>query len=333
MPTFAEKPKTTRGGTAAASMISRAATNGASRTAAGPAMNAISPPGPTAAAQRVQRQLRGDAGSSIQGPGTIGAALSNHDFGKIAVSSTRENQQVRRQAIEQSERIRQQAIEKTDASSADNNYQASFVFQTFIPDKYVPGTGGLGYGDNRGFGKPGDSYRTFQQITVQTDEAVSRSGVVGAPVAKTGVSETKVPFTTGHASAGPLHLSAERQDARSVLIRFDASIQNGSRLAGMVSPAIDFKGAIAISSLKSKPYYYFSVSHDAFPAYEAFINGNSIYRWSYPAGSTIADLVGSGTAIQGERRTGDAPGGVINAGKFEGFGGGRSGGGGAGGSW
>jgi uncharacterized membrane protein YgcG len=211
--------------------------------------------------------------------------------------------------------------------------RAVFAFQTFIPDKYVPGTGVLGYGDNRGFGKPGDSYRTYQQITIETERALNEVGVEGEPIAKTGESETAVPGFSGTASANPLHMAAKRRDAHSMMVTFDGSIQNGAFVVGSLSPAIDFSGAIAISNATGKLQYGLFVKHDAFPAYEAFLNEQPIYRWSYPAESTVADLVGSGTAITGIRKTAEAPGGIIGAPKFQDFGGGSSGGGGSGGEY
>lgn len=209
--------------------------------------------------------------------------------------------------------------------------EAVFTFQTFIPNKYVPGTNGLAYGDDRDFGKPGDSYRTFQQIVVQTDERLSAAAIEGSVVARTGESKTTVPFTSGHASTAPLHMTAERRDSHSVTVLFTGSIKHGA-IGGGLFPAIDFTGAIVISSSGAKQAYGFYASHDAFPAYEAFIDDKAIYRWSYPVGSTVADLVGSGTAVQGRRKTGDAPGGIV-ANRILRFGGGSFGGGGSGGNW
>lgn len=213
-----------------------------------------------------------------------------------------------------------------------------FTFQTFIPDHYVPGLSvtdpvelGLGYGDDRDFGKPGDHYRTFQQIVVETDERLNPSGVEGEPVGRTGLSESPIPGMTGHASAEPLHMAAKRTGAHSVNVSFDASITNGALVGGLL-PAIDYSGSVAMIASGGKLHYGLYVSHDAFPAYEAFIDDKPIYRWSYPAGSTVADLVGSGTAIKGLRKTNDDPGGSIARENVP-FGGGKSGGGGSGGTY
>jgi hypothetical protein len=206
-----------------------------------------------------------------------------------------------------------------------------FTLQTFIPDKYVPGTGWLGYGDDRGFGKPGDRYRTFQQIVVPSEQR-AEGDVEPVAEAKTGVSETAVPLLSGQASAGPLHMKASREDAHSTIIAFDASITNGATGGGLL-PAIDFSGALALRTSGPKQVYGFYIRHDAFPAYEAFIDGKPIYRWSYPAGGTVSDLIGDGTAIQATRKTGDAPGGTVAGRDFEGFGGGSFGGGGSGGTF
>jgi len=187
-----------------------------------------------------------------------------------------------------------------------------FTFQTFIPDKYLPGSGELGYGDNRGFGKPGDKHRTCQWMMVQTDEEINESGIVLPPAAHTGVSETKVPFLSDKVSTQGLSMSAKRKSARAVTVTFSGSIQNGARIVGSISPKIDFRGAVTIEKSTGAPNYRFHVTHDPFPAYEAFVNTLAIYRWSYPAGSTVADLIGSGT-VQAVRKTGDASGGVIGA--------------------
>lgn len=220
-----------------------------------------------------------------------------------------------------------------ETSRKRGSSQAVFSFQTFIPDKYVPGTGGFGYGDNRGFGKPGDNYRTFQQITVEMDQSRNQLGATGPAVAKTSESETRLPLFSGKASTGPLHMEAKRRDSHSVAVAFNASIQNGALVVGHLTPAIDFRGAIVVGNAAGKLTYGLSVSHDAFPAYEAFLDEAPIYRWSYPEGNTVLNLLGSGTAVTSTRKTGDAPGGVIGAGRFEGFGGGSGGGGGAGGTY
>jgi LysM domain len=206
--------------------------------------------------------------------------------------------------------MKENVSEEKSTSKPVSSSQAAFTFQTFIPDRYVPGTGALGYGDSRGFGKPGDSYRTFQQVLVETDENLNEQGAVGPAKAQTGFSKTAVTVVSGHAPSTPLHMAVKRKDSNSVTVVFFGSIKSGAKL-GQLLDAIDFKGWINISHVGGKPNYFFSISHDAFPAYEAFINSDPIYRWCYPATSTVEKLEGGGTAIQETRKTGDAPGGVI----------------------
>lgn len=186
---------------------------------------------------------------------------------------------------------------------------ATFAFQTFIPDRFVPGGMGLAYGDSRGFGKPGDSYRTFQQIVVEPDQALNTQGIITPAIALTGFSKTAITLVSGHSPSAPLKMMARRRDANSVTVVFQGSITNGAKFGGGLA-AIDFTGWINIFRGNTKPTYVMSIRHDAFPAYEAFINGDPIYRWCYPASSTVDKLDGVGS-IADTRRTGDATGGVI----------------------
>lgn len=202
-------------------------------------------------------------------------------------------------------------LEPLPLSGKRSSSDQTFTFQTFIPDRFVPGTGGLGYGDNRGFGNAGDHYRTFQQIVVQPDEKLNKEGTVQPAAAKVGLSETAITAISGHASTTSLHMWAKRTDANLVSIEFHASIKSGAKFFGQLLESIDFLGAIVISCVDGKLRYFFGVNHDAFPAYEAFLNGHPIYRWSYSAAATVDDLKGAATAVKATRKKGDAPGGVI----------------------
>ncbi len=185
-------------------------------------------------------------------------------------------------------------------------------FSSFIPSDHVPGppqarcgfppTNRLSFeGDNRGFDSAATSFRTRQVVTVVADESVDADGLVGGSDQNL-VGETRsyapdaladgvidaadndgvlgdcvLLHGAATASTSGMQIAVTRVGPERVRARLFGGAGNPLVFG---APAIDWDFTIEIDVSGPSPQWTLNGAHDGFPAYEIYINGQTIYTYS-----------------------------------------------------
>jgi hypothetical protein len=193
-------------------------------------------------------------------------------------------------------------------------------FSTFIPTNYLDGppqafcipAPHLGLppvihgpqhlvfaGDDRGFDPNATSFRTRQTVGVVPEQSASDSGIGTPPSEQVGESKSyasdaladgKITSADddavlhdchllddrGFASTSGMHVDVTRVNAHQV----KAHLYGGAGNPLLIAPAIDWDLNLTIDTSGSKPHWTLTGAHDGFPAYEVYVNGQTIYTYS-----------------------------------------------------
>jgi len=190
--------------------------------------------------------------------------------------------------------------------------QFDISFSSFIPSDHVTGPpqSRCGFppinqlsfeGDNRGFDPAATSFRTRQVVSVAADEAVDADGLIdGTDQNLVGTTRSYAPdaladgvidasdddgvlgdctllHDEGTASTSDMHIDVMRIDPDRVQVHLHGGAGNPLVFG---APDIDWDFTIEIDVSGSSPTWTLTGSHDGFPAYEIYINGQTIYTYS-----------------------------------------------------
>lgn len=168
-------------------------------------------------------------------------------------------------------------------------------------------------GDDRGFDPNATSFRTRQTVGLVPEESSSSSGVGTAPAELVGESKAYAPDALagdnrvdpadddavlhdchllqdrGFASTSNMHVDVTRVNAHQVKAHLYGGAGN-PLVSG--APDIDWDLTLTIDTSGSKPHWTLSGKHDGFPAYEVYVDGQTLYTYSPgPGPYGLGDIV------------------------------------------
>ncbi|NRS51980.1 hypothetical protein HP401_28555 [Brevibacillus sp. HB2.2] len=154
------------------------------------------------------------------------------------------------------------AVTKGDPKNPTNHPDIKLTLTTFIPDKYLPGTGGSGLGDNRNLWESG-SFRTTHSVYIDTETGLAYFEHKG-----TSSSEVVIfgkEYEAGSPDGSTLAYRTEKDKAGNITIYMTGD--EGSNLLAWAGLKISYQYTISIPADKNEPIII-NEQHDGFPAYE-----------------------------------------------------------------
>ena len=198
-------------------------------------------------------------------------------------------------------------------------------FSTFIPADHVPGFPAfcrVGFrpmfyvfaGDDRSFDPNATSFRTRQLVGVVPESSADADGLEDGSIAElVGPSKAYAPDAlagdnkitpadddavlhdchlldnVASASTSNMHVDVTRVNAHQVSVHLHGGAANPLVPA---APAIDWDLTVTIDTSGAKPHWTIKGSHDGFPAYEVYVNGQTIYTYTPgPGPYSFGDLL------------------------------------------
>jgi hypothetical protein len=155
-------------------------------------------------------------------------------------------------------------------------------------------------GDDRGFDPNATSFRTRQTVGVVPEQSTNESGVDTPPAEQVGESKSYAPdaLADGKLTAADddatlhdCHLLDNRAFASTDGMHVDVTRVNAHQVKAHLyggagnplvfgAPAIDWDLNLTIDTSGSKPHWTLTGAHDGFPAYEVYVNGQTLYTYS-----------------------------------------------------
>ena len=156
-------------------------------------------------------------------------------------------------------------------------------------------------GDDRGFDPNATSFRTRQTVGVVSEQSANSSGVGTAAVEAVGESKAYAPDALAgdnridpaddDATLGDCHLLHSRGTASTSNMHVDVTRVNEHQVKAHLyggagnplvagAPAIDWDLTLTIDTSGATPHWTLTGAHDGFPAYEVYVNGQTLYTYS-----------------------------------------------------
>jgi uncharacterized protein DUF3238 len=156
-------------------------------------------------------------------------------------------------------------------------------------------------GDDRGFDANATSFRTRQTVGLVSEQSASSSGVGTPAVEAVGESKAYAPDALAgddridpaddDATLGDCHLLHARGTASTSNMHIDVTRVNGHQVKAHLyggagnplvagAPAIDWDLTLTIDTSGATPHWTLTGAHDGFPAYEVYVNGQTLYTYS-----------------------------------------------------
>jgi hypothetical protein len=156
-------------------------------------------------------------------------------------------------------------------------------------------------GDDRGFDPNATSFRTRQTVGLVPEQSASSSGVSTPAAEAVGESKAYAPDALAgdnridpaddDATLGDCHLLHARGTASTSNMHVDVTRVNDHQVKAHLyggagnplvvgAPAIDWDLTLTIDTSGTAPHWTLAGAHDGFPAYEVYVNGQTLYTYS-----------------------------------------------------